>query len=285
MPEPARRAMVRSRWAVRLVSALAGIAAVPAGAATVPIEGSFALPGVTAGVAGELVATPQGRPLDLKLDVMLHRPVEKNALKRYETLLGQQMIITVVSDDLMESIGRHVEHVIDGHGQVRVRFPQPGLYHVYVDAQPRTLPRQVERFDLPVGEAPPAASRPLPGPVAQASEGPYVLTFDSLDLPAGREVAVELHIASGDSPAKDLHPILGEPIEAVMISADDLTYIPLSVAGRGESAGESPLPDGSAIAPDLTLRLRAPRPGSYRLLLQFMGGRMTYTSQFVAVAR
>jgi len=243
-----------------------------------PIEGRFALAGTEPGVAGALVVTPQGSALDVKLDVMLHRPAEKNALKRYETIDGNQMRILVLSDDLGQFFDRPVPHVIDGHGQAWVRFPGPGLYHIYVDAVPHTLARQVVRFDLTLDPAGGTEPRELPGPVTKAETGPYTLRFDTLDLTAQQATTLNLHIAENDKPAKDLRPCHGRPAHAILISATDLSFIPVEI-------GTSKEPAPAMIDPDLSFAATVPSPGAYRLFIEFSGGRLSYTSPFVAIAK
>jgi hypothetical protein len=255
-----------------------GIALAISADAAEPIEGRFALAGAEPGVAGALVVTPQGSALDVKLDVMLHRPAEKNALKRYETIDGNQMRILVLSDDLGQFIDRPVPHVIDGHGQAWVRFPGPGRYHIYVDAVPHTLTRQVVRFDLtldPVGGTEP---RELPGPVTKAETGPYTLRFDTLDLTAQQRATLKLHIAENDKPAKDLRPCHGRPAHATLISAADLGFIPVEI-GAGKE------PSSTTIDPDISFATTLPAPGAYRLFVEFTGGRLNYTGPFVAIAK
>ena len=105
-------------------------------------------------------------------------------------------------------------------------FPQPGLYHVYADSTPSGLGQQVLRFDLPVGTT--EARRTPPGPGAtnlEGTDGPYAIRFDGLDLTAGQETALTLHIEKEGRPAADLHPFLGVAAHAVFIDADDLSYL------------------------------------------------------------
>jgi hypothetical protein len=267
---------------LRPLSVIAGIVgsvalAISADAAD-SIEGRFALAGSAPGVAGVLVVSPQGSALDVKLDVMLHRPAEKNALKRYETIDGNQMRILVLSDDLGQFFDRPVPHVIDGHGQAWVRFPGPGRYHIYVDAVPHTLTRQVVRFDVTLNPAVGTESRELPGPVTKAETGPYTLRFDTLDLTAQHASTLKLHIAENDKPAKDLRPCHGRPAHATMISAADLSFIPIETAADKQPASPT-------IDPDISFATNLPAPGAYRLFVEFDGGRLSYTSPFVAIAK
>jgi hypothetical protein len=273
----------------------------PAEAATT-VEGVFALIGGTQQVGGELIATPSATPTDIKLDISFHRVAEKNALKRYDTELNRQMHVIAVSDDLSVFMHHHIAHVIDGHGQLRMMFPAPGLYHLYVDAAPKTIGQQVLRFDLTVGDdpAPPLSARPLDRPETGARAGLYTLDFDRLDLAGGVASQIKLHISEHGKPAQDLRDYLGVAAHVVLIGADSLNYghvhAMAGMAGSGmagmdmmkHDAGdaEHPMAEGEATVPaDLTLHLPALPPGPYKLWVQFMGGRTLYTVPFVTVVK
>jgi hypothetical protein len=278
-------------------------AAAPADAATT-VEGVFALIGGKQQVAGELVATPASTSTDLKLDISFHRMAETNALKRYDTELNRQMHVIAISDDLGVFKHYHVAHVIDGHGQVRMVFPQAGLYHIYVDAAPKTIGQQVLRFDLTVGDDPatPLLSRPLGTPATSAKSGLYTLDFDQLDLKAGQASQLTLHITEHGKPARDLHEYLGVPAHVVLIGAESLGYAHVHPMG-GDMAGmkmdshdedSEPAHDPDMSMPpsedppspaDLTLHVPALPAGPYKLWVQFMGGRTLYTVPFVAVVK
>jgi hypothetical protein len=298
-------ARCRAAWRpVALVAVCTFCLAGPAAASTV-VEGVFALIGGKQQVAGELVATPASTPTDLKLDISFHRVAETNALKRYDTELNRQMHVIAISDDLGVFMHHHVTHVVDGHGQVRMAFPQPGLYHIFVDAAPKTIGQQVLRFDLTVGDDPvtPMISRPLGTPETSAKSGLYTLDFDQLDLKAGQPGQLTLHITEYGKPARDLHDYLGVPAHIVLVGAETLAYAhvhPLGadMAGMGtmamdkhddaeSDASDMSMPGGDTpiASPDLTLHVPPLPAGPYKLWVQFMGGRTLYTVPFVAVVR
>jgi hypothetical protein len=293
-------------WAAMLALCIGAlIAAVPAEAATT-IDGVFALIGGKQQVAGELVAMPAATPDDLKLDISFHRVAETNALKRYNTELNRQMHVIVVSDDLSVFMHHHVAHVIDGHGQLRMTFPQPGLYHIFVDASLKTIGQQVMRFDLTVGDEPaaPLMSRPLGLPEPSARSGLYTVAFDQLEFKAGEAGQLGLHISEYGKPAKDLHAYLGVAAHVVMIGADSLDYAHTH-AGTGmsgmEMGGMAPDKHGAAepqtapdaatesddqtVPADLTLHVPALPAGRYKLWVQFIGGRTLHTVPFVTVVK
>src|SRR5271154_5760720 len=141
------------RILVALFGLVAAVIAGTADAATV-VQGQNALAGAQPKVTGTLTAIRAGQPTDLKLDVVLSQPGQPKPLTKYDADLGKAMHVIAISEDLSVFIHHHVDHVIDGHGQVRIRFPKAALYHIYVDSTPHGLGQQVLRFDLPVGDAP-----------------------------------------------------------------------------------------------------------------------------------
>ena len=283
--------MCFSKQCLILVGLVAALVAGPANATTT-ITGQNALAGTDAKVTGTLTAIPAGQPTDLKLDVVLSQPGQPKPVTKYDADLGKAMHVIAISEDMTVFIHHHVDHVIDGHGQVRIRFPKAALYHIYVDAMPHTLGQQVQRFDLPVGDAPAAAPLKLTPGMLSAESGPYQVTFDTLDLNAGEPSMLTLHIAENGKPAKDLKPFLGVGAHVVLISADSLDYVhvhPMGMdemtGGHGhEMAGMPGMAMPAAISPDMMLHVAVPKPGLYKLWVQFDGGRSLYTLPFVANA-
>ena len=292
----------RTAWLPATLIAVWAFCLAGSAAASTTVEGVFALIDGKQQVAGELVATPASSPTDLKLDISFHRVAETNALKRYDTELNRQMHVIAISDDLGVFMHHHVAHVIDGHGQVRMMFPQPGLYHIFVDAAPTTIGQQVMRFDLTIGDDPaaPLISRPLGAPVTRARSGLYTVDFDQLDLRAGQSNELTLHIAEHGRPAQDLHNFLGVPAHIVLIGADSLAYahvhpmaadmpgMAMDKREEGEDAGPDmsmPPSDAPPAPADLTLHVPPLPAGRYKLWVQFLGGRTLYTVPFAAVVK
>lgn len=264
--------------------------------ASTVIQGQNALAGTEAKITGTLTAMPAGQPTDLKLEVRLNQNGQAKPITKYDSDLGKAMHVIAISEDFSVFIHHHVDHVIDGSGQVRIRFPKPALYHIYVDAMPHGLGQQVLRFDLPVGDAPAAPPLKLEPGILSAESGPFQVTFDSLDLVAGEPSMLTLHIAENGKPAKDLKPFLGVGAHVVLIAADGLDYIhvhPMALGAMGAMGGhEHDMPGMAmahdppppAISPDMMLHVAVPKPGLYKLWVQFDGGRTLYTLPFVAAA-
>ncbi|MEI9982852.1 MAG: hypothetical protein WDN69_06350 [Aliidongia sp.] len=214
------------------------------------------------------------------------------------------MHVIAISDDLGVFMHHHVSHVVDGHGQVRMAFPQPGLYHIFVDAAPKTIGQQVLRFDLTVGDDPvtPMISRPLGDTGDQRQIRPLHARLRPTRPQGGQPGQLTLHITEYGKPARDLHDYLGVPAHIVLVGAETLAYAhvhPLGadMAGMGGMAMDSTDADSDAsdmsmpggdtpiASPDLTLHVPPLPPGPYKLWVQFMGGRTLYTVPFVAVVK
>jgi hypothetical protein len=276
---------------IALLGLVAVIAAGAAGATTV-VQGQNALAGAEPKVTGTLTAIPAGQPTDLKLDVVLNQTGQPKPVTKYDPDLGKAMHIIAISEDLTVFIHHHVDHVIDGHGQVRIRFPKAALYHIYADSMPHGLGQQVQRFDLAVGDAPAAPPLKLVPGTLSAESGPYQVTFDTLDLNAGEPSMLTLHIDENGRPAKDLKPFLGVGAHVVLISADSLDYVhvhPMAIddmaGGHGRDMAQMPgMAAPAGISPDMMLHVAVPKPGLYKLWVQFDGGRSLYTLPFVANA-
>ena len=259
--------------------------------ATTVIQGQNALAGAQSKVTGTLTAIPAGQPTDLKLDIALTQPGQPRPVAKYDADLGKAMHVIAISEDMTVFIHHHVDHVIDGHAQVRIRFPKAALYHIYVDAMPHALGQQVQRFDLPVGEAPASAPPKLTPGTLSAESGPYQVTFDTLDLKAGEPSMLTLHIAENGKPAKDLKPFLGVGAHVVLISADSLDYVHVHPMAMDEMSGMAmpgmamPHQALASISPEMMLHVAVPKPGLYKLWVQFDGGRSLYTLPFVANAQ
>lgn len=285
----------RTRAFTAMLFLLGGLIGGSAGAATI-IQGQNALAGATPRVTGTLTANPAGQPTDLKLDVVLTQPGQTKPVTKYDADLGKAMHVIAISEDMTVFIHHHVDHVIDGHGQVRIRFPKAALYHIYVDAVPHSLGQQVQRFDLAVGDAPAALAPKLDAGILSAEAGPYQATFDTLDLAAGEPSMLTLHITENGKPAKDLKPFLGVGAHVVLISADSLDYVhvhPMALDAMGGGHHDMimqmpgmamPHDETTAVSPDMMLHVAVPKPGLYKLWLQFDGGRSLYTLPFVATA-
>ncbi len=272
------------------------------------VQGVFALAGASAKATATLTATPDrsftksgDSSVPMTLDVTMTAIGTKKPIGRYDPELGKIMHLIAVSYDLRDFVHVHGEGV-DKRGRVETyaRFPHSGFYHVYADATPSGLGRQVFRFDLRVGTAQgasaPAAAAPLPPSSLDAADGAYAVRLDSFTLVAGQEATLRLHILHDGQPASDVTPFLGVAAHAVLISVSTLSYIHVHAqapsrpgSGMGGMAkmpgmGDAP-PLAGPVPPDLALHIEPPQPGTYRLWLQFMAGGRVRTVAFTVIVQ
>ena len=273
------------------------------------VQGVFAMPGETPKATATLTATAVGSPsqdttpsVPMLLGVAMTEVGAKKPIQQYDTELTKRLHLIAVSNDLRAFVHVHGD-AVDKRGRISVpiTFPDSGFYWVYADAAPAGIGRQVFRFDLRVGTArgasAPADAPPLPAPSLDASDGPYTVRFDPFTLTAGQETALRLSILRDGRPAQDVTPYLGVAAHAVLISASDLSYVHVHAMPAADvmqdtaGGGMAGMPgmDAAALAgrvpPDLALHVEAPKPGPYRLWVQFMAGGQVRTVAFTAVAQ
>lgn len=286
-----------------------------------PLSGTYALPDGRAAVAATLTVTPAAAAAGTRvLDVAMTRLDDGRPVTRYATELTKQLHLIAISGDFRTFVHEHGDRPdARGHFRVPMTFPRGGRWHVYADAVPTGLGQQVMRFDLDLGNGT-LAGQPAPAPQPsgrEGSDGRYAARFDALDLRAGQEAELTLHVLRDGGPAPDLTPYLGVAAHAVLIAATDLSYIHVhaapaaapaaggtgaatrhdltgmagtNVPGPSHAGGEhggmpgmggAPPRPGAKVPPDLVLHVRAPRAGTYLLWLQFMAGGQVRTVPFV----
>ena len=296
-----RRAVLGALAPALLMRSLPSLAA----SSPAALPGTYALPDGLAKVSGSLAVLPgrPGAPADSRiLDVTMTSLGSTRPVTGYDLELSKRLHVIAVSDDLTTFLHEHSDRPdIDGHFRVPMTFPHAGVWHVYADAVPTGLKQQVLRFEVDLGGPPPPRRAALLPTGRDGVDGRYGVRFDALDLQAGREAALSLHILRDGVRALDVTPYLGVAAHAVFIDVADLTYVhahatPAAAHAddeaapmkRGRSmpgmsmpeAGDTPMRPGRLLAPDLTLHVRAPKAGTYLLWLQFMAGGQVRTVPF-----
>ncbi len=248
------------------------------------VQGVYALAGKPAAIAGTLEATLQKN--SEALDIVFTKPDQAVPLKDFAVELTKQLHVIAISQDFSVFLHDHVAHIgADGHFRLVMKFPQPGLYHIYTDGAPAGLGQQVMRFDVQVGSTSPSAEPNLQPTGLSATNGTYTVTFDSLAPVAGQETMATLHILKHGQPATDIVPFLGVPAHAVFIDTEDLSYLhahPMAMDMKGMGGMSMPMKlTKGKVDPNFMLHFTPARAGIYKLWIQFNGGGKLQTVPFV----
>ena len=259
--------------------------------------GTFALQGGAARVSAYLDAQPmRGKRTQERLRFWMAPQNGRGLVKSYDVDMTKRLHVLIISDDFRTFL--HVHPTLGADGQFRLdqSLPRATLYHVYADAMPRGFGQQVFRFDLHLGNAR-SAARDLSERSASTASGPYRVTLSTLNLKAGEDATLAVHVTKNGAPAKDLRPYLGALAHAVFLNANDLSYahvhpMPLGSKpmqgmdmSRMDNLNMQPLPAGAASSPDMALHVSLKEPGTYKLWLQFQGGDHLHVAPFVLTAK
>ncbi len=301
------------RAAVLCLSVLVSLGLPSVGRTAEPLTGIYALPDGKPKVTATMVATGSGAKQ--VLDIAMTPIGAATPATAYETELSKQLHVIAVSQDLRSFVHEHGEAPgKNGHFRIPINLSANRVWHVYADGIPKGLGQQVMRFDLKVGTGVSTAVADVPKPTGtKGADGRYGVRFDGMELKAGQEAQLGLHLLRDGDAAPDISPFLGVAAHAVFIDATDLTYVhahaapteapaaggtatPMQhdmtgMAGMKDMPGMAdmpgmegmgpPVPPGSHVPPDLTLHITAPKAGTYMLWIQFDGGGQVRTVPFV----
>lgn len=248
----------------------------------------------TAARASGAMSVQETGPLERALVFTLSDAQTGKPLIDFEEEFTKELHVIAVDNALSTFLHEHAEQAdAEGRFSVTMRFPKPGLYHVYADAVPSDMGQQVLRFDLPVGQpaAATASIQPQRADVLESSDGPYTVELIAPDLQAGKEAEMKLRILKGGRAAEDLAPYLGVAAHAVFIAASDLAYVhahataaqpeqPHGAGAHGGHGGHGATRDEERIAPELSVHVTPPAAGIYALWVQFIGGSEIRTVPF-----
>ncbi len=272
------------------IDAAVGTAAMPSSAAgTLPLKGTFTLPGMIEKVTAELVVRETG-PLTRELLIAFADKATGRPITHFDEELTQQLHVLGTDSGFSSFVHEHAgKPGSDGRFRVAISFPKPGTYHVYADAVPSGLGQQVIRFEVPVGStagSPAAPQQAAPASAVNGSDGPYEVELNTSALRAGTESMMALTILKDGKPARDLGLYLGVPAHAVFVSTDDLSYVhahAMAADGpKGAHAAHGSHVDPKAAVPaKLMLHATPPHAGRYALWIQFKGDGQVRTVPFV----
>lgn len=242
----------------------------------------------SADLRASLVVTGTG--LDRSLVIEEHPSGASAAIRAYDVDMEKRMHLIVVSDDLVRFMHIHPTLGADGKFRIDTAFPGPGVYHLYADAVPSKFGHTVFRFDVPIeAQSDDAAPRRF-APVAVAALGDYIVRLSTDHVTAGADTPMIISIMKDGEPAADLHPYLGAYAHVVAIGTRDLSYthihaMAMSGMASGASMESAPsLPANAAVPATMPIHMTLPRPGIYKVWVQFVGGSRLYVAPFVVSA-
>ncbi len=243
-----------------------------------------------------LLAKATRQPLTLDLNAVENDG--SRTIRAYDWDMTKKLHMIVISDDLHTFMHVHPVLGSDGHFRLRLHFPKPALYHIYIDGVAHDLGRQIFRFDVAVdSHAKALTQRRVPEPTTISDAGPYRLRISKTGLIAGEQTLITVKVSENGKPATDLRPYLGAMGHGVFIGTDDLSYvhvhamdtIMMQMMGTDDCGDAimtmNPIPPNSTVPATLQFYLKASVPGTYRLWFQFGGPMRDYAAAFTITAR
>ncbi|HEY6476001.1 MAG TPA: DUF2231 domain-containing protein [Polyangia bacterium] len=219
------------------------------------------------GAVGEVVA---GAPVRLRFTPLLQGDVLRGLMVVHEHPLH----LIVVSADLAFFDHVHPRLQADDSFALLYQFPRPGRYLLYAEITPAGERAQV--FRLPLAVRAQAGERELtmtdpdlaPSPaLSKAVDSDPDMTAELRFQPRTPAAGIETHflirLNQNGLPVSDLEPYLGAMAHAVFVSQDSNTFLHCHPE---ELAPPDPTARGG---PDIPFATFFPRPGRYKLWIQF----------------
>ena len=110
-------------------------------------------------------------------------------------------------------------------------------------------------------------------------------------LKAGIDNPILIAITRNGQPASDLHPYLGAYAHIVAIGIKDLSYTHIhamdmsAMTSSGSKDGSAGMAAAATVPATMHVDATLPRPGLYKVWVQFMGGAQLYAAPFVISAK
>lgn len=231
----------------------------------------------------------EGSGLTRTLAISESAPNSDTHVKAFDVDMQKRMHLIVVSDDLSQFMHIHPSLRSDGTFRITTTFPRPGVYHLYADAVPHGFGHTVFRFDVPIGTNAKSQSRSSP-PRAAADIGPYHIRLSTNSFKAGVDNPILIAITKNGEPAPDLHPYLGAYAHIVAIGIKDLSYTHIhamdmrAMESGGSMDGSAGMAANATVPATMDVHVVLPRPGLYKVWVQFVGGSRLYAAPLVISA-
>jgi len=215
----------------------------------------------------DLRVTPTTSGARMRLAVQ--DPRRHTIVRRFALVHERPMHLFIVGDDLAFFAHEHPEAQPDGVFMIDVALPKPGPYMAIAEFLPEGGTPQTFQQLFTTGEAFRPAVAPAVDVAPKTADGVRV-SIDASQVKAGDSRPLVIHIddpATG-RPTTDLQPYLGAAAHLLLVPAD------LTEAIHGH-------PDQQFVEPGVTFTPLVPRPGRYKLWVQFQRGGRLSTVSFV----
>lgn len=230
-----------------------------------------------------LEVTPQpgvvsaGNPTNLT--IVIRSRETRMPVTEFDTTHERKMHFVIVSQDLRSFAHEHPYLHPDGTFTLRYTFPAGGVYHLFADVAPHEAGDQILMQALSVTG--PGSTSPLPVNKAGLEDrvGGVKVTLKSAEnLTANRTLPLlfTLKDEQTGAPITDLEPYLGAMAHLIMIHQDAVTYV-------HSHPDETDPANGKHGA--LTFLARFPRPGTYRVWLQFQRAGQVQTATLTVIVK
>lgn len=207
-----------------------------------------------------------------RLRIAVKQPGGAAIVRRFAIVHEHPMHLFVVGEGLDFFAHHHPLPQPDGVFMVDVALPRPGPYMAIVEFQPEGGAPELIHQAFTTGVAFGRIARPAIDPAAKLVDGMRI-SLDASAAKAGHAepMTVRIEDAATGAPVTDLEPYLGAAAHLIAVSPD-----------MTEAMHAHPPPDGGG--PAVTLRPLIPRPGIFKLWIQFQrGGRVTSASFVIDV--
>jgi len=214
----------------------------------------------------DLRATPTVNGVRLRLTVQ--DPATRATVRRFAIVHERPLHLFVVGDGLRFFVHEHPVQQRDGVFMIDLALPRPGPYMAIAEFQPERGTAQMFQQAFSTGGALDLAPPPGVDTEAKTLNGMRV-TVDASKVKSGdaSPLAFRVEDAASGAEVTDLQPYLGAAAHLLIVSAD------LTEAIHGHPQEDR--------RPALTFTPILPRPGRYKLWLQFQRAGTLTTVPFV----
>jgi len=212
-----------------------------------------------------VTATTEG----VRLRLAVRDPRSGSTVRRFAMVHERTLHLFLVGDGLEYFAHEHPAQQPDGVFMIDLALPKPGPYMAIAEFLPEGGTPQTFQQVFTTGEAFPRTASPALDATPKTVDGVRV-SADASRLKAGeaRPLVVRIDDAATGAPVTDLQPYLGAAAHLLIVAAD------LTEAVHGH-------PDQQFAEAGITFTPLVPRPGRYKLWVQFQRGGKVSIASFV----